>query len=110
MRKLIYYAMVMLAVAGLCSSTVTRVPPTEKDLEGTWIGLPDQGNYYCRLILTNNGGLFARSVDMQNAMIYVINSYKADGNHISFRISAGSTNAFRIQISGKAAFNEIRMT
>jgi hypothetical protein len=86
------------------------VPPTEKSLQGVWIGLPYQANDFCRLILTNNSGLFAHSFELEKPMLYSVNSYKTDAlGNVSFEVSTGSTNAYPILLSGRANSHEIRI-
>jgi hypothetical protein len=110
MHKAILYSLATLALAGVCSSTVISFPPTDKALQGVWIGVPYQANDFCRLVLTNNTGLFAHGFEDEKPMLYTINSYKTEGQgHVTFNVSPISTNAYPIVVIGTANSHQIRL-
>jgi len=94
----------------LCFSDVIPVPPTEETIQGSWIGLPYEMNEYCRLVLTNKHGFFARGFDQQKPLIYAVDSYRVDRQgSVKFKTSPASTNAYPIAVSGTARPYEIRI-
>jgi len=100
----------MLALTQLYSLAVTPASPTEESIQGSWVGLPYQVSDYCRLVLTNGRGLFARSYELEKAMIYTVVSYKLDREgSVMFELSAASTNAYPVLVSGKATHYSIRI-
>ncbi len=110
MHKAIVWILLALTVGGLCLSHLMPLPATKEQIEGDWIGLPHDRNDFCRLVLRKNGSLFARVFVQEEPMIYAIQSYEVDQqSRVTFRISAASTNAYPIRISGNAAPHEIRI-
>lgn len=100
----------MLIFTGLCSSNVIPVPPTNESLQGVWIGLPYQAHDFCRLVLTNNAGLFAHGFESERPMLYCIRSYNTEGQgKVTFKITPASTNAYPILLTGDANSYRIRI-
>ena len=110
MRKGIFYILASFVFAYVCFSAVIPVPPTPESLQGIWVGLPYEASDYCRLMLTNKGGVFGRSFEAGKAMVYTVEAFKVDGRgRITVKVSPASTNAFPILVSGTASAHEIRI-
>jgi hypothetical protein len=109
--KAALWASFTLALAGVSSSTVTPVPPTDKSIEGCWVGLPYEASDFCRLILTNYHGVFARAYPAEKPMVYLVDSYHVgSGGRIEIKVSTASSNSYPILLTGTATHNEIRLT
>ena len=111
MPRVILCTLLIFTFTDWCSPTVIQVAPTEESLQGCWVGVPYQTSDYCRLVLTNGTGIFARIDQPEKPVVYRIETYKTDRQgRVSFRTSPASTNAYPIVITGTANSHQIRLT